>query len=172
MSVGSLYQYFPSKEALVLEVTRRHLERMLSSMEAKLIERMNDPVEEVAPVLVRELIAAHGLDPKLHKVLLEEVPHADKLATMREKDRRLTQLICAYLTLHREEVALDDLELGAYVLVKAAEALTHAAVIDRPELLGNGALEAQIVRLVLSYVRPSAAVPGARPKRLRASARA
>ncbi len=153
VSIGSLYQYFPSKEALVMAVMERHVDSMLGSFQARLLELMNEEVEKVAPALVHELIEMHRVNPKLHQVLVQQVPRIGKLTKLEEMNRRVAQLVSAYLIAHRDEVDVASPELAAYVIVKAAEAIIHASVIERPELLGNGVLEREIVRLVLSYVR-------------------
>lgn len=165
VSVGSLYQYFPSKESLVVAVMERHIGSLLGTLEARLMQLLQEPVEVVTCALAHELIEMHRADPKLHKVLIEQVPRIGKLARMDEVDRRLTQLVGSYLNLHRDEVAVEDPELASYVIVKATEALTHAAVLERPELLEHGRMEAEIVRLVLSYVRPPAPAVGRTSRR-------
>lgn len=171
VSVGSLYQYFPSKESLVLAVMEQHIDGMLGVLEGRMMQLINEPIDTVTRALAHELIEMHRADPKLHKVLIEQVPRIGKLARMDEVDRRLMQLVGVYLNLHRDEVDVDDPELAAYVIVKAAEALTHAAVLERPELLEGGRIEAEIVRLVLSYVRPLAPPGGQRKLESRPRAR-
>lgn len=159
VSIGSLYQYFPNKEALMVAVMEQHFEEMMGTLQGRLISLMGEPVPVVARALVHELIEMHRSNPALHRVLIEQVPRMGNLQKFELLDRRLSQLVGAYISAHRDEVDVDDVELTSYVLVKAAEALTHAAVLERPELLENGGLEEQIVRLVLSYLhlreRPS-----------------
>ncbi|MGA9522294.1 MAG: TetR/AcrR family transcriptional regulator [Myxococcaceae bacterium] len=153
VSVGSLYQYFPSKEALILAVMERHVDAILGRLQSRLIELIDEPLEKVARELVHELIEAHRVNPKLHQVLIQQVPRMGKLTCLDEVDHRLAQLVCAYLTAHRDEVDVENPELTAYVIVKAAEAVTHSVINERPELLDNGGLEKELVRLILSYVR-------------------
>jgi AcrR family transcriptional regulator len=152
VSVGSLYQYFPSKEALIVAVMERHADAILGRLQSRLLELLDEPVEKVTRALVHELIETHRVNPRLHQVLIQQVPRMGKLTCLDEVDRRLAQLVCAYLTAHRDEVDVANPELAAYVIVKAAEAVTHSVVIERPELLDNGGLEKELVRLVLSYV--------------------
>src|SRR6516165_11432916 len=54
VSVGSLYQYFPSKEALVAALVERHVEQMTSLVKTKLAEVASDSV----PNAVRTMIQA------------------------------------------------------------------------------------------------------------------
>ena len=52
VSVGSLYQYFPSKEALVAALVERHVAQMTSLVKGKLAEVATAPLE----VAVRTMI--------------------------------------------------------------------------------------------------------------------
>ncbi len=157
VSVGSLYQYFPSKEALVCAVMERHCEEMVALFENGLSElaSVGAPLEAAANVMVRQMIACHEVDPKLHRVLMEEVPRIGRLAKMDEMERRITELIAAFLAARREEIEIDDLEMASFILVMAGQAVIHKVVLDRPELLESGELEKQLVELVLRYLAPS-----------------
>src|SRR5580698_4290849 len=79
VSVGSLYQYFPNKLALVEAVRQRHFGRVLDVM--RVAESEGAGAEAVLGKLVDGLIAAHGDEPELHRILLEEVPRAAGSAT-------------------------------------------------------------------------------------------
>src|SRR5688572_18416822 len=51
VSIGSLYQYFPSKESLVAALVERHVDEMMTLLEAALVRVAGAPI----PVAVREL---------------------------------------------------------------------------------------------------------------------
>src|SRR6478609_2727188 len=65
VSVGSLYQYFPSKEALVVAVMKRHNEVLMQLVRGALAEVSELPLEQAVRMLVTTAIEAHRVDPKL-----------------------------------------------------------------------------------------------------------
>src|SRR5512146_42152 len=69
VSIGSLYQYFPGKEALVGAVIDRHKQELREVAREVLAEIVTLPLEEAVGKLVVVAIAAHRVDPKLHRVL-------------------------------------------------------------------------------------------------------
>jgi len=71
VSVGSLYQYFPSKEALVAALVERHVEQMTSLVTGKLAEVSTAPLDVAVRTMIDSMFAAHAVDPRLHKVLIE-----------------------------------------------------------------------------------------------------
>lgn len=151
VSIGSLYQYFPSKEALVAALIERHTWEMTELLRDALVRVLDRPIPEAASELVRLMIASHGIDPKLHKVLTEQVPRVGRLDRLFDMEAQIVQLVRAYLEAHRHEILPRDLDVASFVLVQTVEALTHAAVVRKPELLGER-LEREITALVVRYL--------------------
>jgi len=154
VSIGSLYQYFPSKEALVAALIERHSEEMQNVVREALVRVVDSPVHEAARELVRLMIASHGIDPKLHKVLTEQVPRIGRLDRLFAMEAQITALVRAYLERHQDEIVPEDLDIAAFVLVQAVEALTHGAVVRNPELLDRR-LENEITAMVVRYLTAS-----------------
>src|ERR1700723_2508993 len=64
VSIGSLYQYFPSKEALVASLVERHTDQMMSVLKGKLAEVAMAPLPVAVRTLVDAMFDAHAVDPK------------------------------------------------------------------------------------------------------------
>src|SRR6187402_2230817 len=64
VSIGSLYQYFPSKEALVASLMERHVDEIRSILHAEMPRLFALPLEEGIQAAVRLMVAAHAHDPK------------------------------------------------------------------------------------------------------------
>ena len=156
VSVGSLYQYFPSKEALVAAVIARHQQEILQTVRGELAEAMRLPLEKAVRKLVAVAVKAHRVDPRLHRVLAEQIPRVGKLEDVGTFNRENYALFRTYLEKHRDELGVEDLELASFVCVTSIEALTHNAVLHQSKTLSDGAMEALIeegTRLVVGYLR-------------------
>jgi hypothetical protein len=122
-------------------------------VEVALREVADLPLAEAARQLVAAAIAAHRLDPQLHRVLAEQTPHVGPLAEVATFNNDLYGLFRDYLERHRRTLRPVDLDLAAFVCVTSIEALTHTAVIHRD--LDDVAAEALVdegTRLVVSYL--------------------
>jgi len=155
VSIGSLYQYYPSKEALVAAVVDRHMEEMMQLLRAAVDRVRGEPVEVATREIVRVMIDAHRVDPRLHRALVEQVPRVGRLENVRAIDREAYTLIRAYLEAHRDELRVADLDVASFVCVATVEALTHAAVVNRPDVLTDksGVFTEEVTRLVVGYLR-------------------
>ncbi len=157
VSIGSLYQYFPSKEALVSAVIERHIGEMMDLVRVALVRVALLPLEDAAVELVRVMIDAHRIEPKLHRVLVEQIPRVGNLEQIESVDDEAIALVRTYLEAHQDEIDVVDLDLAAFIAVTSVEALTHAAVLRRPALLDDAKFKGEVASLIVRYLRGGAA---------------
>jgi AcrR family transcriptional regulator len=148
VSIGSLYQYFPDKLALIDAIRRRHLDDVLVVMRA--VGQSGQPLNQLVDDLVRGMIAAHSIHPALHRVLLDEVPGD---AGARSVHRGFES---EYLERYRAVVAVsgrgDDpaAEMVVQVLSAAVEGVIHGAA--RRGTLKSPELKRELVTMIHSYL--------------------
>jgi AcrR family transcriptional regulator len=156
VSIGSLYQYFPSKEALVAAVIDRHADELSEVVRNAMLKVAVRPIETAVREFVSIGIDAHRVNPNLHRVLAEQVPRTGRLENVEAVERNAFALVRGYLEAHRDEVDIVDLDIAAFICVTTVEALTHAAVLRRPDILAGkkaGKFVDEVTRLVLQYLR-------------------
>jgi AcrR family transcriptional regulator len=151
VSIGSLYQYFPSKEALVVALIERHCERMWALTLERTAAMMGQPLPVAARHVIGALFAAHAVEPRLHKVLHEQVPRVGKMCVINEVTDKSIVLAQSYLELHRDQIIPKDTAVAALVIVHIIEALAHAA-LDKPDYLQSGVLLEETSAVVLRYL--------------------
>lgn len=156
VSVGSLYQYFPGKEALVAAVIERHRREILEVVRDALVDAAAKPIEQAVRMLVAAAVEAHRVDPKLHRVLAEQIPKLGKLEHVEVFNRDTYAAFKTFLEDHGGELRPMDLELASFLCVTTIEALTHTAVLHHSEMLADDAMETLIdeaARLVIRYLQ-------------------
>ena len=163
VSVGSLYQYFPNKEALVAALVARHNRQMLELLRDALKEVASFDLATAIGELVRAAVDAHLVDSALHRIFAEQVPRLGQLAKIDALQQETFLMVRAYLEERRAEISVPDLDSATAICVTAVEALTHEFVINRPEALDGDRdrFIGEVTRLVVGYLRPA---EGATPR--------
>ena len=152
VSVGSLYQYFPNKEALVAVLMERHVREMYAVLEREIARLSSLPLRRAVRELVDLMVQAHAVEPKLHRVFAEQVPRVGQLKRIVEVERRFEMLTRDVLERLGDRVRPRNLAMAAFVVIQAVEALTHAAVLYHPDKLGSDEFTDEVVELVVRYL--------------------
>lgn len=154
VSIGSLYEYFPSKDALLVALLEAHLhegEEVLARAEGEIVAESKDLAVTVRH-LVRAMVELHARDRDLHRLLFEEAPLPRGLRrTLVEIEDRITERVALLLAGYPEVEARDSV-LAATVVVQTVEALTHKLVVHGPRDRDLEVYVEEIVQLVIRYL--------------------
>lgn len=148
VSIGSLYQYFPNKLALVEAVRQRHFEEVLAVLAAAADPRA--PRRQRIAALVDGMIGVHARHPAAYRVLLEEAPRAQE--GRRARDSFLSECSRAYeeLYLVNARHAAADSRAAAGVLAAAIAGVVHAAAHNGT--LRSPGVRRELLRLLEAYL--------------------
>ena len=156
VSVGSLYQYFPNKQALVAALIQRWCDDVMATMSGQFLSVREKSAREAVETLVRAALHTSKVNIKLHRILLQQIPNVGASPGLLEFNRRMSDVVAGWLELHRDQLVVEDFHLTAEIVVMTLSGLSDYALLHRPELLESPAFEAQLCRLMLGYLVPRA----------------
>jgi AcrR family transcriptional regulator len=150
ISVGSLYQYFPNKSALVAALIERHQEAVCHAVETCVSDHVDTSLETVIDALAELLIQQQYGDPLLAAALDHEerrLPLADVLGASRQ---RVVEAMETLFAQHRSSLAADLSTSAAQDCFVIAQALVEAEVGERTNPSGD--LKGRVTRALLGYL--------------------
>ncbi|WP_328355754.1 TetR/AcrR family transcriptional regulator [Streptomyces sp. NBC_00457] len=151
ISIGSLYQYFPNKDAILAELMVRHLDRGTWTA-AEQLDLSAGSLGETVRALVRDAIDNHRDDPQLLRIMLEEAPLSQEvLDTIDRHGKKRVGQVRDILARH-PDVRVRDLDTAAELIVFTVETNTHKLMAD-PRSIPVETLENELVDMVTRYLR-------------------
>ena len=152
VSIGSLYQYFPNKQALVAALIERRLDEKNAQTHAELARVARLPFPEAVRLMIRMTVENYAAAPELSRVLIEQVPRVGRMARIAELHQGTLRLVAALLEARKHELAVRNPEMAAFVLVASIEAIAQRATLFQPSRLTDPVLIDEATAMVTRYL--------------------
>lgn len=150
VNIASLYQYFPNKESIVAELQRRHVQEGQNASPDAVVRLQSQPnLRAALKILIDGAIAAHRVNPALHKAFTEELPRASRRLHGPGDARLIAQLA---EILRPYNIQAPDRDIALFLFRTTVHAAIHEAACERPELLRNPLFADELVTLMERYL--------------------
>ncbi|MCB9685712.1 MAG: TetR/AcrR family transcriptional regulator [Alphaproteobacteria bacterium] len=157
VGIGSLYQYFPNKAAIVADLVEHRLteDTALLGASALALAEAPDPARAlVDAVCDRQLEGA-----PLMAALLPLLSQLERDRTAREVTARLVEELGSALQATPERLAADlrepeALRTALFVVSRAIRWVTNEAIVERPDLLADEAFREELSRIARRLFAP------------------
>ncbi|MEU3628578.1 TetR family transcriptional regulator [Amycolatopsis coloradensis] len=152
ISIGSLYQYYPNKDAILAELLTRHLDGDRATATLRGYKKSPESLETIIREFVRAVIDNHLDDPELLRIMIEQAPRSAELM------ERVTRVEWEMITDLRElfdahpEVRVQDKDTAARLVSSTVEMTVHQ-LIAAPGSIDTTRLENELVAMITGYLR-------------------
>jgi len=152
VSVGTLYQYFAHREAVIEALQERELERAGSMLE-RLLKNPQPPSDrELSRTVVEELLRLYRAAPGLHRVLAVEGLRLAPPERVQAFDARSVALVKAFLSFAGPRIRPANLEAAAFVIYQSVRATMLSYLLAAPASVDDNVLVAELTELIIRYL--------------------
>ncbi|MGW0946575.1 TetR/AcrR family transcriptional regulator [Streptomyces sp. NPDC002623] len=151
ISIGSLYQYFPNKDAVLAELLVRHIDRGAWT-QADQLDLSAGTLEATVRAVVRDAIDNHRDDPQLLRIMMEEAPLSQELLDTIDRHGKARVGQVRDLLARHPDVHVRNLDIAAELIVFTVEINTHKLMAD-PRTIPVETFETELVDMVTRYLR-------------------
>jgi AcrR family transcriptional regulator len=152
VSVGTLYQYFPNKSALLRAALQRHMGEIGAALQTVCREQRGASLDTMATALVTSFFAAKMKDPKASVALYSVSSDVDGAGISREMSLKANRAIVAMLVSAKEELTADP-EVVASMLQAAMAGVSRQVLESTTPESHYGQLHKELLFLVRAYLR-------------------
>jgi AcrR family transcriptional regulator len=151
VSVGTLYQYFPNKTALLKAVLKRHLDEVAEAVERVCREQQGQTLRHMVTALVDAFLQAKMRSPRTSVALYAVSSDVDGAKIAQHMGVRFNQAIVAMLATTRETLTSDP-QLVASMLQGAMTGISRTLLESRAPEKELDTLRQELRFFVCAYV--------------------
>ncbi|CAN5268559.1 TetR/AcrR family transcriptional regulator [soil metagenome] len=153
VSVGSLYQYYPGKDALVTAVLLRFAEAQHAGFLSAIASVAAAPVPVVIEKVIETLMAQSDADPLLATVLMNQIPRVGELGeVIAYNEEKTARPLRAFLEARKADLAIDDLNAAVFLLTHSITPLLQRMRISRATADERRAIFRELKAMLVAYL--------------------
>ncbi|TDC97074.1 TetR/AcrR family transcriptional regulator [Actinomadura sp. 7K507] len=151
-SIGSLYQYFPNKDAILVELATAHAREGIAAVQQHMDGvPLPESLEGKIRLFVRAAADNHRDDPALHRVLFEQAPRPPELLEFLHTAEQNAITAATALLTADPEVTVTDIPMAARLVVNTIESLVHRVYVNGPPE-DSDRFENELVNMLTRYL--------------------
>jgi len=154
VSVGTLYQYFPNKQALLRAVLERHLDAVVSSLERACREHHGSSLDKMASGVITAFLDAKMKSVRTSAALYAVAADVDGNRISREAGRRTCEALATMLASATAELVTEPMRL-AELLHGAMTGIARRLIESPTPSKLHESYRAELIRLVSAYLSAS-----------------
>jgi AcrR family transcriptional regulator len=151
VSVGTLYQYFPNKSALLQAALKRHLDEVAQAVERVCREQKGNTLEHMATALITAFLEAKMKDAKTSVALYSVSSDVDGARIVQQMGLRTNKAIVGMLASARVPLAKDP-QLVASMLQGAMAGISRRLLESGAPEREFGTLRDELIILACAYL--------------------
>lgn len=152
VSVGTLYQYFSNRDAIIDALQDREFARATEVINRVLLSGSQVPDRKLAERVIEELLKLYRAAPALHRLLAVEGLRVADSARVQAFDLRVVTLVRSFLSLAGPSLIRKNLDAAAFVVYQSVRASMLAYLLEEPAGVDDRALVEELSALLTSYL--------------------
>ncbi len=153
ISIGSLYQYFPTKDAIFSTMMKIYMDNHFEMIEKAVKESESKSLEEILHFLVSSIIDRKRKEVRFNKMFAQKMIGYNFVNLLHEQDERFIELFKEHLKPFDKEIRKDNLELSLYLMIQTMKMIPVAIMFQSRFKLDDPNLIEELTHLFYQHLK-------------------
>lgn len=153
ISIGALYQYFPTREGVLAAVEERAWRGHAMALASKVTELGGQPLATALREVVRTMVTLIAAKAAVHSMTNDEQLPAEMRAVRRDLlERTVSMLAGALASRYPGQIRRANVELALAMSIHAVTTLTFIGMRDFPASVNTGEYAGEVAAMITRYL--------------------
>lgn len=154
VSIGTLYHYFPNREAIALSLYEETCSTAALTMKKMMVDTIDLPIEEAIPTIMQAILEIHQQHSAVLLQLVDEVPELRVLSYTLSFNTLLRGSIKIFLQQHSLTITIENIERTRFFLENIIMGNIRSFITEQPEHTNKENFIAELTGVLISYLKP------------------
>lgn len=152
VSVGSLYQYFPNKQAIVTALIEETVSKAAITVRNRLRELMDEPLESALREIMALLLEMYKENDFVLFRILEQVPELKQYTKSLAVENYTHSTNLAFLEQHGSELKVSDLRTALLLIERATISNIEFFIAQNPTDITEEEFVGELAKMAYNYL--------------------
>lgn len=153
VSIGSLYQYFPTKDSIVALMMERFMKHEMQIFNQVLAEKKAKNLEQTIRAIIEAMMESKRKNRRFTKIFAQKIFGFNKLDMLKKVDDYLLELFKIHIEPFSHEVRKDNLEMSLWMIMQAVKLIPVTLMFDERYELEDPRVVDELVHMTYSYLK-------------------
>lgn len=153
VSIGSLYQYFPTKDAIVSKLMERFVNREMEMFTAVVAEKKAANLEQTIRAIIQSMLESKINNKRFTKIFAQKIFSFNKFDMLKKSDEYLMTLFKTHIEPFKDEVREENLEMALWMIIQSVKLVTVAMIFEDRYELDDPKVQDELVRMTYQYIK-------------------
>jgi AcrR family transcriptional regulator len=153
ISVGSLYEYFPNREAILLSLYESTSSRVANVARKVIVDILDMPIEKGIPKSIEALLVVHGANRLILLDMVTEMPELKLITHPISYDSLMRSAISTYLQHFGVQMTPKELERRLFFIKQIVMGCIRQYLQHPPSRLSRREFVDDLSRILVPYIK-------------------
>jgi AcrR family transcriptional regulator len=153
VSIGSLYQYFPTKDSILALLMDRYLKTELEMLNRVLQEKESRNLKETINALMTAILHSKKNSKRFTKIFAQKLFGFNKLDALKKIDDHMLELFKSHIKPFEAEIRTENLEMALWMSIQCVKVIPVSIMFHDNYELEDPKVQDELVHLIYQYLK-------------------
>lgn len=153
VSIGSLYQYFPTKESIIALMMDKYMKSEIEMIDRVLKEKKSENLKDTIHALIVAVLNSKKKTKRFTKIFAQKMFGFNKVDALHKVDEHMIALFKIHIEPFKSEIRTENLDMSLYMCIQCVKVIPVSFMFHENYDLDDPRVLDELVHLVYSYLR-------------------